>query len=206
MQQRWADGGKDAFVSFVGAETTGVSTRGTGPVEGGEIGHARRDDQSVHSHSLSVLAEPLEDKRWSRALEAMFLDVAQAVEAIHATAEVVRGVGWSGRALSFRAETEHSVYLAYKGRWHGLTPHPVWLSWFGREYAPLVREHLPIDMTIECEGGMLHKRSETPKDRDALDPSWLPLDYLAVPPEPGWWALMSKIPAAYLPPSLRGTP
>jgi hypothetical protein len=203
LQQRWADGGKDAFVSFVGSETATVSTGGTGLVQSGTIGHAWRGDRRVHSHGLTVLAEPLEDTRWSLALEAMFLHFAQAVEAIHATAEVVRGIEWSGRSLSFRAHDEHSVYLAYKGRWHGLTPHPVWLSWFGREYAPLVRDHLPTDMTVECDGGLLHRRSETPKDRDALDPSWLPPEYLAVPPEPGWWAHMSKIPAAYLPAMLR---
>ncbi|MCS5723413.1 hypothetical protein N1028_18740 [Herbiconiux sp. CPCC 203407] len=203
LQQRWADGGKDAFVSFVGAETTAVSTGGTGLVQSGTIGRARSRDPHVHSHGLTVLAEPLGDERWSRALEAMFLDFAQAVEAIYATAEVERGVEWSGRALWFGAEAEHSVYLAYKGRWHGLTPHPVWLSWFGREYAPLVRDHLPADTTVECDGGLLHKRSETPKDRDALDPAWLPPEYLAVPPEPGRWALMSTIPAAYLPATLR---
>jgi len=59
-----------------------------------------------------------------------------------ATAEVVRDLDWSGRGLAYNERTERSTYLAARGCWAGLPPYPIWLTWFGAEYLPLVASYL----------------------------------------------------------------
>jgi len=211
LQKRWDDGGAEAFVAFIEAEDDTVYIQGTAPIPNASIGRARQGDSDVDAHSLSMLAAPLEDERWRLSLERMFVEFAQAVDAVYASAEVVRGIEWSGRALWFGSEAEDAIYLAGQGNWHGLPPYPVWLSWFGREYAPIVREHLSVDSTTEIGDSLLHRQSDGPADRDELlarmakppvsptkrqrpwfglrrkviptaaPPPWLPLEYLAVP-------------------------
>ncbi len=211
---RWDEGGEKAFVSFVSGESDTVYVQGTNPLQSGSIGRAWRRGSVVHSHSLSMLAGPLEDERWRRALKAMFVDFAKSVDAIYASAEVLRGIEWSGRSLWYGAGAEHHTYLAGLGQWRGLTPYPVWVSWFGREYAPLIRDHVTIGLATQLGENLLLELSEAPSDRDALlemmasaseppklqrrwfglrraiadvEPprSWLPAQYLAVPVDGG---------------------
>ena len=171
---------------------------------------------------------PLEDERWRLSLERMFVEIAQAIDAIYASAEILRGIEWSGRALWYGAHAEHATYLAGRGVWQGLPPYPVWLSWFGREYAPPIRHHLTGEATLDG-GGFLHRQSTRPADRDALTASttppatnspdehrgwfglrrrraavagaqpWLPLEYLAVPVDRGPRAVTPPHPAPVVP-------
>lgn len=129
LKKRWDDGADEAFVAFVAAETDSVYMRGTSPVQHASIGRARDPHAVVSACSLTMFAAPLEDERWQRSLEGVFVEFAKAVDAVYASGEVVRGIEWSGRSLWYGADAEHATYLAGRGEWSGLPPYPVWLSW-----------------------------------------------------------------------------
>ena len=108
------------------------------------------------------------DQRWRVPLRHLFTDFAAQIDAVLATAEVVRGVRWSGRGFGYDGNTEHATYLAPRGYWSGLPPYPVWWAWFGSDYAPLVRESLPADQVKARGSALFHWRADTPADRNQL--------------------------------------
>jgi hypothetical protein len=159
--------GAGAFVDAVAAETMSVYFKGTAPcIEGSMAGGAGRP--GVRSHGLSVHRGALVDPRWRDAVRRLFVEFAAATAAVYASAEVVRGVEWSGRSVGFGPAAERVTYLAARGRWAGLPPYPVWWSWFSPEYTPLVRDHLPADEVVDVGAGMFHGRGGEPLDRGQL--------------------------------------
>ena len=122
----------------------------------------------MRSHSLKLLAEPLAEEAWRTALQRFFVDFAESVGAVLATAEVVRNVRWPGRSLGYDGNTERATHVAQRGYWAGLPPYPIWWAWFGHEYAQLVREHLPADQLEVRDAGLFHWRLDAPADRDSL--------------------------------------
>jgi hypothetical protein len=159
--------GPDAFVRSVAAETTSVYFKASAPcIEGSLSGGASSRD--VRSHSLSVHREALRDPRWRAALQRLFVGFAAATGAVYASAEVVRGLDWSGRSIGYGSDTEHTTYLAGRGEWAGLPPYPVWWSWFGPEYTPLVLDHLAPDQVVSMGSAVFHPRGAEPLDRTEL--------------------------------------
>lgn len=159
--------GAEAFVHAVATETMSLYFSGTAPcIEGNVAGGAGRP--GVRSHGLSVHRGALVDPRWRDALRRLFVEFAAATEAVYASGEVVRGVEWSGRSVGYGPTAERVTYLAARGTWAGLPPYPVWWSWFGPEYTPLVRDHLPADEVIDAGAGMFHGRGGEPLDRGQL--------------------------------------
>ena len=160
--------GPEAFVEAVTTETiSSVSFSTSAPCIGGSLA-AGADRWDLRSHGLSLHRGALGDPRWRGALQRLFVDFAVATEAVLATAQVQRGVGWSGRSAWYDATVEQTAYLAPRGRWMGLPPYPVWWSWFGPDYVPFVLEHLPEEQVVHVDGGVFHARGEEPLDRDQL--------------------------------------
>lgn len=159
--------GPEAFVRAVGAETMSVYSRASTPcIDGNMSGGA--GGPGVFSHGLSVHREALTDPLWRGALQHLFTSFAAASDAVYASAEVVRGVEWSGRAVSYGPTAERTTYLAGRGQWVGLPPYPVWWSWFGSGYTPLVVDHLPMEQVVRMGPVAFHARGEEPLDRDEL--------------------------------------
>ena len=121
---------------------------------------------------VALLAAPLvESPAWRSSLRRLLVDFARDSDAVVATAEVVRGVHWSGRALSYDMNTERAIPLWTRTGWAGLSPYPIWLTWFGTEYAPLVADHLDPGRTERVGDGLVYCASAVPLDRDALTPT-----------------------------------
>jgi hypothetical protein len=159
--------GRDVFVQAVAGEDYAISFKATAPcIEGGLAGGSGRT--GVNSHRLSVHRGALADPRWRAALQRLFVEFAAATDAVFASAEVQRGVEWSGRSAWFGATAERTTYLAARGRWAGLLPYPVWWSWFGPDYVSLVIDHLPAGQVEHVNGGVFHPRGDEPLDRDQL--------------------------------------
>jgi hypothetical protein len=168
LQNRLDNGGDEAFADYVRNADSTVYISPSRPAVGGSLAAGPTYGGNIQSHGVKLLAEPLADERWRSALRRLFIDFADRVEAVLATAEVVRGVRWSGRSVGYDGNTERATYLAGRGHWSGLPPYPVWWAWFGPDYAPLVSDHLPPDR-LEARGrALFHWRADAPADRDQL--------------------------------------
>ncbi|MCB0893755.1 MAG: hypothetical protein KDB51_18370 [Propionibacteriaceae bacterium] len=196
-----------AFERSVGRREGTVYFKGSAPAIDGHLG-VFNCGRNLDSVTLSVHRAALGDPAWRRPLRRLFVDFASRVDAVVATAEVIRNIQWSGRTLWYGPEAEHAPYLATRQGWVGLPPYPVWLIWFGRDYVPLVQQHLEPARVQVAGTGLLHSRSVDPTDRDQLNTdlaeqarprswiarvtghatkpvpqaSWLPADLLAVQP------------------------
>jgi hypothetical protein len=167
LSMKLDEAGPDAFARVVADEAMSVYYKASAPcIEGSVAGGS--GGPGVHSHGLSVHRAALTDPQWRVALQHLFVGFADAVEAVFASAEVQRGVGWSGRGTWYEADTERTNYLAAGGHWAGPTPYPVWWSWFGPDYLPLVVDHLPAERVRRIGGGVFHAGGEAPLDRDQL--------------------------------------
>jgi hypothetical protein len=159
--------GPEAFVQAVAAEDSSLHFKGRAPCIDGSLAGASTAWR-VRSHSLSVHRGPLNDPGWRDALQRLFIDFAATTGVFFASAEVQRGLEWSGRSVWYGGQAERTTYLAARGRWGGLPPYPVWWTWFGPAYVPLVAEHLPPDQAAHLKGGLFHSRGREPLDRDQL--------------------------------------
>lgn len=137
-----------------------------------------------------------------------------------ACAEVVQNKDWDGRELGFRVDTERTVALDRGRQWHGLSPYPMWWTWYGPEYAQLVSPHLDeTQLTWQPGGSVLHAWDTRPADRtdialrllgqeadsaDSEASSWLPNELLTTP-DPGKVRSFNPglTPAATMPERLR---
>jgi hypothetical protein len=151
-----------------------VIVKGRPPCYGVTLAGARRSPHHgpVQSHTLHV------DRAATAGLRELFVGVAEATGCFFASAEVLRGHTWTGRALYGGAAAEHGHYLAGRGDWVGLPPRPVAWTWYGPRYAKLVERHLPGAEPTRT--GLLHRWADPPPDRDqiASPTPWLPHDLL----------------------------
>lgn len=202
LQHKLEVGVGDAFADFVGTADGTVFFLGSKPVTNGSIGVNPAYFGPTRSHSLTLFAEPLHDRRWRDAVMRLFLDFAERIDAVFAVAEVVRRVAWSGRSLGYSGTTERSAYLAPLGQWLGLPPYPVWWAWFGPAYAPIGR-YLPPNSLAMRGNSLFHRRADLPTDRDGLLPeSWLPAELLAVEDRHEPYVVAPLKPAKVIPPEL----
>jgi hypothetical protein len=173
--------GDAAFVAAVAAEPMLLFFKATAPcIEGHLSGRSSR--KPTRGHALLVHREALRQAEWREALHRLFVEFARGSRAFFASAEVIRNLVWHGRSIGYGASTERTTYLAPRGRWYGLPPYPVWWSWFGADYRPLVVPHLPPAHVTEIAQGVLYEAATAPADRDELQQSsWLPADLLARP-------------------------
>jgi hypothetical protein len=148
--------------------------KASSPATDGHLAGTPNAGANVAAHSLTLHREALHDARWREALRAFFVQFAIESRAVLATAEVVRGLTWSGRSLSFGPGAEKTTYLAPRGQWLGLPPYPVWWVWFGAEYVELVTAHFDVTSIERIAGGLFHERSIEPNDRDQLLSSSVP--------------------------------
>lgn len=214
LQERADPDDPEAFARFVARTDAGSSgaawrkavyLRAWSPAVEGSV-HPTGPDRPVGDISLVLHRDPLHDEGWRRALQRLVVDVADRTAAVLVTAEVLRGVSWSGRSLGYTGRSERSAWLGGPGGWLGLPPYPVWWEWFGRDYLPLVEGRLDEGRTQPAGTGLLHVASEEPLDRDELTHrlgaersglrrrAWLPSDLLARRPllgepadgPPGW--------------------
>lgn len=167
LQER-LDGEDDHFVEFVGHARDHVFADASRPAVSASMQAEPPRDRPVRAHRLTLLAEPLMDPAWHLSLEKFFCEFACRTKVVLATAEIRRGVRWSGRSLGYDGTTENIAYLARAGRWAGLPPYPVWWTWFGEEYEPLVRAYLPAGQLKSYDSGLFHAGSDAPADRDQL--------------------------------------
>jgi hypothetical protein len=157
---------------------SGLLLKGTPPCLDAGIG-ASVDGWPVSSHSLSLQRNALHDPAWRAAFQRFFVDVARATGAVYAVAEVERNLVWNGRTVWHDGKDEPTAYLAARGVWAGPPPYPVWWSWFGSAYVPLVEAHLPADRTERVGDALFVRLAEEPASRDGLTQP-LPHELLAV--------------------------
>jgi hypothetical protein len=178
LSEKYDRAAPEAFVAAAGEATSSVLVKGSRPCLDGAIA-ASEDGWPVSAHSLSVQRVALHDPGWLASFRRFFVDVADTTGALYAAAEVVRGVVWNGRTVWYDGQEEPAAYLAARGVWAGPPPYPVWWSWFGPEYAPLVEPHLPADGVERVGGALFHRAAEEPADRDAIGAHPLPPQLLA---------------------------
>jgi hypothetical protein len=117
---------------------------------------------------------------WQTASRRLFVEYARRRAAFLAIGEVVGRVCWDGRSTSYDGREQDTFSLSRRGeRWLGLTPYPVWWSWYGDIYRPLVESHLgPGDVSV-YPTGLLHQASPDPRRRKRLTDT-LPAELRAV--------------------------
>ena len=145
--------------------------------------------------SLDFLCEPFErDLAWRDALRALFVAVADELGAFYACAQVTGQHVWSRGGLWVGQDTERSTPVGGYG-WRGLPPHPVWWSWYGPGYAPMVAEVFDPQQMTATASGLLHIASEQPQTRRELQAA-------GVPGPPVELAAREGRPAHRIPPAL----
>jgi hypothetical protein len=158
--------GPEAFVRAVAEETMSIFFKATHPCIQGSLAGGTRSD-AVRC-SLLVHREPLSDGGWRESLQRLFVEFALSTGAFFASAEVERGVGWSGGSVWYEAKDVVSRFPAGARGWSGLPFYPTWWAWFGPEYAPLVVNHVAAEQVKAFGSGLFHWRGEEPQDRDQL--------------------------------------
>jgi hypothetical protein len=138
----------------------------------------RNDD--ILTIRLSLHESAVRDPGWQAAARRLFVAYAERRAAFLAIGEIVGRVLWNGRSTSYDGREENTFSLSRRDeRWVGLTPYPVWWSWYGDSYRPLVESHLDPAEVTAYPTGLFHQASPEPRRRKRLtDP--LPADLRAV--------------------------
>lgn len=136
--------------------------------------------------NLHMLAAPLDDPRWRNTVRRFFVAYARRRGSVLAVGEVLRNHTLSGPPNDGR--DQHGSLRAADGIL-GLPANPVWLTWLGNDYLPLVRDHLPPEHTTYYPEGALYAPTDEPADRGQLaelrDPIPAQLRVSAIPSEYG---------------------
>ncbi len=125
---------------------------------------------------LRMVVDPLEDPRWRGTVQRFFVEYARRRGSILATGEVLRNHRLTGPT---DGNCDLSGSLRGPDGILGLPANPIWWTWLGEEYLPLVRTYLPPDRTTRFPEGDLYVPTEKPADRGQLAglpdpfPAWL---------------------------------
>lgn len=120
-------------------------------------------------NTLALLADPLSDPRWRAAVRGLFVDFAQRRRSLLATGEICRNLDYLGNGrVSVRSDSDLHGQLTDRDGLLGLDPHPIWWTWFGADYLPLLGEHLPGEHVTVYDEGVLYAPVEEPADRREL--------------------------------------
>lgn len=139
--------------------------------------------------TLSIFADTLGDPRWRNTIRRFFTEFAARRGAVLATGEVLRNYRRYARGgVGQDVDTDMSVPLRATDGLLGLPADPVWWTWFGTDYLPLVRDHLPADRVAQRAEGLLFEAADEPADRAQLaassDPIPRRLRVTAIPAPP----------------------
>jgi len=222
LRHKWSVGGREAFCAARPTHGDSVYFDCRPPCFGGSLAPSGSDGEpkEVLSHGLTVDRGSLDDPDLRERLRRFFVALADDGGCFFACAEVVQNKDWDGRELGFRADTERTVALNRGRQWHGLSPYPMWWTWYGPEYAQLVSPHLDeTQLTWQPGGGVLHTWDTRPADRtdialrllgqetgsaDSEASSWLPNELLTTPdPRDAHLFNPGLTPAATMPERLR---
>lgn len=182
MQERYEQVGEQGFVRFWSAGTD-VFWSARLPCTGGTLyDPPGQYEEPGWKLSLDFLCEPFaSDPAWRATLRTLFVAVADELGAFYASAQVTDQYIWSSGGLCSDAATETPTYVGGHW-WRGLPTHPVWWSWYGPEYTPIVADLLAADAVMRSERGIFHACSEVPRTRYELEADripWLPADLTA---------------------------
>lgn len=187
LQGKLSEGGAAGFVDAWAQADSSLSLVGTMPCVSGHLdaGPAGRSPSHIWSMGLSVLADPTSDPSWHRALQALFVTLADQLPAFLAVAQVTTDWIWSQGQLWADARTDSGLTLMHSRRgWLGLPPGPVVWVWLGAPYAAY-SVGLPQARTTPTQRGMLYRSADAPGRGDSLL-AHLPEDLFAVKaPSPG---------------------
>jgi hypothetical protein len=118
-----------------------------------------------HVDTLKMTAAPLDDPRWRNTVRRFFVEYARRRGSVMATGEVLRNHKLAG-------PPDHSWDLSDGLRGEdgilGLPANPIWWTWFGNDYLPLVVDYLPPEHTTFYDEGALYASTEEPSDRGQL--------------------------------------
>ena len=181
LQYRLDRDGDDRFISSYG--DVAWFNASSPCLDGGLYPH---DWDGILVDRLRMLAEPLDDARWRNTVRHFFVEYARRRGSVLATGEVLRNHRLTGPA-------DHSCDLSASLRGAdgilGLPANPLWWTWLGADYLPLVRNYLPPGHTTCYAEGALYVPTREPADRGQLAartdpfPKWLRA--VAVPSEYG---------------------
>lgn len=150
--------------------------------------------------TLKMVAQPLDDPPWRNTVQRFFVEYARRRGSVLATGEVLRNHKLSGPPDT---SWDLSGSLRGPGGILGLPANPVWWTWLGNDYLPLVRDYLPPEHTTYYDEGALYAPTEEPTDRGQLaglpDPFPASLRVTAIPSEYGPSNTPMNSPAAIRP-------
>ncbi|MCB0910596.1 MAG: hypothetical protein KDB60_03145 [Propionibacteriaceae bacterium] len=123
---------------------------------------------------VTVAASPFQDAGWRELLQGFFVGLAETAGALHAIAEVQTGYTLSRGRLWRQGTPEPSASPWSPAGFCGLAKHPVWWSWFGPAYQPLLADRFarkPAAWALTpTTTGTLLSLHDTPVPRRALQP------------------------------------
>jgi hypothetical protein len=165
-QHRLDRDGDDCFIASYGPSQFGnnsPSFKATMPFLRGALYSPEWDGILVDT--LTMVAEPLDDPRWRNTVRRFFVEYARRRHSVLATGEVLRNHRLAGPPdLSW----DLSASLRGAGGILGLPAHPIWWTWLGNDYLPLVRDYLPPEHTTFYDEGALYAPTDEPTDRGQL--------------------------------------
>jgi hypothetical protein len=165
-QHRLDRDGDDCFIASYGPSQFGDNSpkfTATMPCLRGGL-HSPEWDGIVID-SLTMVAEPLDDPRWRNTVRRFFVEYARRRRSVLATGEVLRNHKLAGPS---DPNCDVSGLLRGAGGILGLPAHPIWWTWLGSDYLPLVRDYLPPEHTTFYDEGALYAPTEEPTDRGQL--------------------------------------
>jgi hypothetical protein len=190
FQGRYDEVGTDGFATAWRDSTSLLFTAGTLPCLGLTLGAgpSERWPHRFWAASATFVAEPFHDPAWRSALRGFVVAVADALPAVHASAQVTRGHLWSGRSMWSDSQTEWALRPYDREGWLGLPATTPWWTWLGAPYADDAAR-VPHDLVTATDAGLLIELADAPAPADELPglDQWLDADLFAslLPTEPG---------------------
>jgi hypothetical protein len=185
-QHRLDRDGDESFISSYRATQWGFlspSFTATLPVLQG--GLYSPDWGGILIDSIRMVAEPLDDPQWRNTVRRFFVEYARRRGSVLATGEMLRNHKIAGPRDP--NQDPSSGLLRGADGILGLPAIPIWWTWLGNDYLPLVRDYLPPEHTTYYDEGALYAPTDEPTDRGQLaelpDPFPKSLRVTAIPPE-----------------------
>lgn len=177
---------RDGAEGFVAAWTTAEDTlylRGAEAWLNGSLdaGPGAWQQERFWTASLDVLADVLGQPEWRAGLRGLFVELADGLPTVYATAQQQSGYLWTGRQVVADSDTASGYHATPLGGWLGLSPQPTWWTWLGPELAPWCGV-LPADQVERTRRGVVVGRvDDDPSGADAVATlSVLPRELFAV--------------------------
>lgn len=140
------------------------------------VGGSFSRDPGIWNTSIELLGPPLREQPELRsAVRDLFVTYAEARACFLATAEVLAGVHWDGRSVSYDGRSQSTLRLDDDGKFLGLPPYPVWWTWYGEAYRKVVAPYLDPAEVEEHPAGLFHQAGADPVRRSKL-PDPLPAE------------------------------